>query len=330
MRPALYLSCGLLLGIAFPGGLRTPDASRNIFILTTTAATSGSEGRDSLRLNAETREWQSPTPQSSTDQKAVSQPDSQDASGQNSAPQDALAAEVSAVEKQVVALADEPHHQIVLRNDFVHVYSVSVPPLDATLIHKHDLPYLAVSLGATEVENDVTGKPGVRLSLQDGQVMYSAGGFAHAVHTDAGVAFRNVTIELAKPQGAARNMCKQIVPGPLECAPEAAKDKKSATEGGDDDVAYFETDEIRVDVIKVSSGRDYMEEAPKENAVLVAMTNANLDLNLGGEHSSFLHDGDVVWLPAGTRRRVVDFLGTRSNFLLVSLKDSSGSNPAGK
>lgn len=280
------------------------------------APTEGSGAQDSASQTAA----QNPPSQQS--------PAAQNATGQESPPQDALAAKVTAVQKEVVPLDAEPHHLIVLRNDFVHVYSVSVQPLDATLVHRHDLPYLAVSLGATEVENAVVGKPEVRLSLQDGQVVYSLGGFAHAVRTDAGIVFRNVTMELAKPQGTVRNVCKQIVPGPLACPQETAKGKKPAAEAADDDIPYFETDDIRVDLIKLSSGRDYVEAAPKQNALLVALTNANLDVNLGGEHSSFLHDGDVVWLPAGTHRRIVDFLGTHSSFLLVSFKDSStGANP---
>ncbi len=139
------------------------------------------------------------------------------------------------MEKEVVSLNDEPHHQILLQNEFVHVYSVSVPPLDATLIHKHELPYLAVSLGPPKLK--MRGRQTRDLlSLEDGQVTYSLGGFAHAVRTDAGVVFRNVTMELAKPQGAARNLCKQIVPGPLACPQESAKGKKPAAEAGDDDL----------------------------------------------------------------------------------------------
>ena len=57
-------------------------------------------------------------------------------------------------------------------------------------------------------------------------------------------------------------------------------------------------------------------------ALLIAMSNANLDVSLGGEHTAFLHAGDVLWLPAGTARKVGDFLGTRSQFLLLSFKDS--------
>jgi hypothetical protein len=192
-------------------------------------------------------------------------------------------------------------------------------------MHRHDLPYLAVNFGPADLVNIVLGKPEARLTLQDGQVVYSAGGFAHLVRTDSGLAFRNVTVELPKPQGTARNICKQIVAGPLGACPQTAEAGKKTVppEADDDDIPYFETDEVRVDVIKVAGGRDYVEETPKLNGLLVALTNANLDVNLGGQHISFLHDGDILWLPAGTHRKVVDFLGTRSSFLLVSFKDSA-------
>ncbi len=239
-----------------------------------------------------------------------------------------------------------------MQNDFARIYAVSVPPNDATLMHRHDLPYLAINFGAAAVENDVQGKPAANLQLADGQVIYSTGGFAHVART-SGAAFRNVTVELVKPQGTAKNLCKQIVAGPLACPPteEASKQpvtqtadvgrkvpartgrkkadtaeasKRMSSESADDDLPYFETDQVRADVITVSSGRDYVDESPNSSAILVAMTNSNIDVNLGGQHVSVLHAGDALWMAAGTSRRVTDFLGTRSNFLLVTFKDSSG------
>jgi hypothetical protein len=240
-----------------------------------------------------------------------------------------------------VPINEEPRHRLVLQNDFTHVYNVMVPPLDATLLHQHDLPYLYVTLGQADIVNAVVGKPEVRLTLQDGETHYSPAPFAHLVRTDSGLPFHNITVELVHPQTNPRNLCKDVAPGlPDDCpAPAplpAASDKKKASgddtkkgtaaESPADATPYFETDEVRVELFKVSEGRDYVDSAPKVHALAIALTDANLDAYLAGEHVSFLHVGDVLWMPAGQPRRIVDFLGTRSSFLLISFKD--GAPPA--
>ncbi len=234
-----------------------------------------------------------------------------------------------------VPISEEPHHRLVLQNDFTHVYNVMVPALDVTLLHQHDLPYLYVTLGPADIINSIVGKPELHQVLQDGEVHYAPGHFAHIVRTDSGMAFRNITIELVRPQGTPKNLCKDVVPGEaLNCpetqpAAESKKGKKRAPEvAADDDVPYFESDEVRVDLHRVSAGNDYVDAAAKFDTLLVGLTNSNLDANLGGEHFQFLHGGDVIWMPAGQQRRIVDFLGTHSGFLLITFKDSAA--PASK
>jgi len=234
-----------------------------------------------------------------------------------------------------VPISEEPHHRLVLQNDFTHVYNVMVPALDVTLLHQHDLPYLYVTLGPADIINSIVGKPELHQVLQDGEVHYAPGHFAHIVRTDSGMAFRNITIELVRPQGTPKNLCKDVVPGEaLNCpetqpAVESKKGKKRAPEvAADDDVPYFESDEVRVDLHRVSAGNDYVDAAAKFDALLVGLTNSNLDANLGGEHFQFLHGGDVIWMPAGQQRRIVDFLGTHSGFLLITFKDRAA--PAAK
>jgi hypothetical protein len=228
-----------------------------------------------------------------------------------------------------VPISDEPHHRLVLQNDFARVYNVTVPPLDTTFLHQHDLPYLYIVLGPADIINSVVGKPDLHQVLQDGETHYSPGHFAHIVRTDSGMQFHNITVELLRPQGTAKNLCKDVLPGgPLDCpeqhpAIEASKGKKAAPPVASDDLPYFETDEVRVELHKVSEGDDYVDAAPKTDALLIGLTNANLDVNLAGEHIGFMHGGDVLWLSAGQRRRVVDFLGTHSGFLLISFKDSA-------
>jgi len=226
-----------------------------------------------------------------------------------------------------VPIKDEPHHALVFKNDFVHVFNVTVPPLDATLLHQHDLPYIYLVLGATDVVNAVQGKPEVEISLPDGDTRYTPGGFAHIARTDAGIPFHNITIELAKPQNSPRNLPANAPDRALgTCLQSTADSKRNPQIPAEQVIPCFETDELRMDLLHVDGGKDYEVAAPQTAALLVAESNANLDVALGGQHTAFLHAGDVLWLPAGTPRKVEDFLGIKSSFLLLSFKDTA--NPA--
>src|SRR6266849_1462891 len=119
-----------------------------------------------------------------------------------------------------VPISKEPHHHLVLENDYVRVFRVSLPARDGTLLHQHDVPYVYVSLGPADVINAVQGKPEARIIMADGQLGYSPGHFAHIARNESDMDFNNVTIELLKPQGEVHNLCEKIVEGELgECHP---------------------------------------------------------------------------------------------------------------
>jgi len=222
-----------------------------------------------------------------------------------------------------VSVADEPHYAHVFQNGYVQVYTVTVPPLDATLLHRHDLPYLYITLGGADIVDAVEGKPPAQVTLEDGATRYSPGGFADIVRADAGIEFHNITVVLTHPQDSPHNLGAAGDARPLGSCPQ-----NNALPVQNDQIPFeqvvpcFETSEVRMELVKVGGGKDYVQAAPQTAALLIAMSNANLDVSVGGQHAAFLHAGDVLWLSAGTARKVGDFLGTGSNFLLISFKDS--------
>lgn len=223
-----------------------------------------------------------------------------------------------------VPVSAEPHHAHAFQNDYVRVYNVTVPPLDATMLHQHDLPYIYLTLGTTDVINAVAGKPEAHLTLKDGSTRYSPGGFAHIARTDAGILFRNITVELVHPQAVPRNLGDESSDRPLGSCPQSTAATSSNNQIPREQVVpCFETDELRLELVKVEGGKDFVQPSPGTAALLIAMSDANLDVSLGGQHTAFLHVGDVLWLPAGTSRKVVDFLGIKSQFILISFKDSA-------
>ena len=126
-----------------------------------------------------------------------------------------------------VPITKEPHHHLVLENSYVCVFRVEIISPDVTLLHRHDNPYVYMSIGKAEFTNAVEGKPDTRVKMTDGQLGYSRGGFSHIIRTEGDTPFYNLTIELLHPQGEMRSECAKVVNGPLEgcSAPESAVEK---------------------------------------------------------------------------------------------------------
>ncbi len=196
-----------------------------------------------------------------------------------------------------VPLTGEPHHHLVLENDYVRVFRVSVPAHDATLLHQHDVPYLYVSLGPADVVNAVQGRPEARIVMADGQVGYSSGHFAHIARTDAGSTFDNVTIELLKPQGKPRNTCAEIVPGGSEyhCDSPAARKSRSV-----DFVPQFQTDEMEASLTRVDGNVHQTTFTPTAGILFVLLSGSGIQTVVKGKPEETLVVGDVRWLLSGS------------------------------
>lgn len=92
-----------------------------------------------------------------------------------------------------VEITDEPHHHLVFTNDQVRVFSVDVAPHNDTLLHWHRHDYVYVMFGGSQIVNTLLGKDPVTVKLQDAQVGFTPGNFAHVVH-NGDQPFRNLTI----------------------------------------------------------------------------------------------------------------------------------------
>lgn len=230
-----------------------------------------------------------------------------------------------------VPLPQEPHHHLVLENEYVRVFRVSVPAHAATLLHQHDVPYLYISLGPADVVNAVQGRPEGRIVMVDGQLGYSPGHFAHIARTDAGSTFDNVTIELLHPQGEPHNLCGKIIEGPVK----NCESSGSSTVPVDSPLRalvratgskqLFETEEILVSSHSPPAPieQHYSESTPHSVHLLVVEDNSELRVDLAGEPSKSLHAGDILWLEAEKKWTIItpgQHKATR--FLLVRFKES--------
>jgi len=232
-----------------------------------------------------------------------------------------------------VPIQEEPHHRLVFENSYVRVFRFSLPGHEATLLHAHDLPYVAVTLGAADFINAISGKPEAHGALADGQVGYSRGGFAHSVRTDSGSPFNNFTIELLKPQGEPRNLCQKITEGLLNDCPSGTADDLP----GDSPLKQiaiaihikplFETGEITVTSYTLTLKQEYSETNLDTSRLLVVEQDSEVRVQIAGESPRGVHGGEVSWLPAG-KKWTIATPGTQkpARFLLIRFKDSESSS----
>ncbi len=198
-----------------------------------------------------------------------------------------------------VPASKEPHHQLVLENEYVRVLRVSIPAHDATLLHQHDVPYVYVSLGPADFVNAVAGKAEARVVMADGQIGYSPGHFAHIARPDAGSTFDNVTIELLKPQGEPKNLCVQIVPGAASGGCE--KFPAPGSEGHGFSVEpQMETAEMKLDLVRLGPETKQAAIAPQADSLIVALNESEVQIDVKGKPAKTLHGGEVAWIEAGS------------------------------
>jgi len=228
-----------------------------------------------------------------------------------------------------VAVKDEPHHHLLLENAYVRAWHFEIAGHDVTLLHAHDLPYLGVALMPGEYVNGVAGKPEAHATVDDGQLNYSKGGFAHIVRTDAGTPFQNFTIELLKPQGTPRNRCVKVIDGPLDCPVEAAGKPVVETPA-------FETDELLVEAGALPLGRFYNAESSRSPRLFVVLSDSQVSVEAAGAKAKNLHGGDLYWLPAETSATVTEITPDKkkgkdsqndaklSRFYIIVFKDAAG------
>jgi len=217
-----------------------------------------------------------------------------------------------------VALKDEPHHHLLFENDYVRAWAFGIAGHQATLLHHHGLPYLGVAVGSADFINAVSGKPEAHVTLADGQVSYSKGGFSHLVRTETGTAFRNVTIELLRPQGAARNRCMKVVAdSPLDCPQTTASPLAAAT------TLVFETDEVAVQSGEFGSILRIAGADTQPARLLAVLDQSEVSVETPGQPAKKLHSGEALWLNAGAAATFVNS-GARATarFVLVTFKDS--------
>ncbi len=206
-----------------------------------------------------------------------------------------------------VAITAEPSHHLALANEYVRAFRVEVAPHASTLLHRHSHDYLFVTLGASQVENDVVGKPAVTMKLQDGETRFVPGDFAHVAKNLADTPFRNVTIELLQDAEARKNPPKWDEERGLH-----------VLEGGTRDVMFVK-DGARVSEVDLQPGASIPSHHHTGPHLFVALTDLDLRNDVEGKPSirAQISAGDVRWVPGGFTHTVTNMGKQPAKFVAV-------------
>jgi len=210
----------------------------------------------------------------------------------------------------------EPHHHLKIENEYVRVYYVEVPPHESTQLHQHDHDYIYISLGLADVVNAVRDKPEVHLQLKDGETHFTRGGFAHVARNLADTPFRNVTIELLKPQEEAHNECGEVIlnQGARTCVP---IDLISVA------IPQFETAEVRLDYVTFFPKEKREQKDAKFAFLVVGLDGSEVKINAKGKRPRALREGDSQWFDPGSDVEFSSKSTKAAQFLELTFKDSS-------
>ncbi len=203
-----------------------------------------------------------------------------------------LAAAVLAAQATTeVEVTAEPHHHFVFENNYVRVFTVEVAPHAETLMHWHRHDYVYVTLGAVKLSNLVQGKAPTTLTLQDGEVRFSPGPFAHAVQDLSDQPFRNVTIEYLQDEKL-RAAAKENIPHWDETR------GLDILEGGTKQI-LFANDGVRATEFELQPGAVVPMHHHTGPHLLVAVSDLDIrsDVQGQGPMPGHFKSGDSKWLP---------------------------------
>jgi quercetin dioxygenase-like cupin family protein len=210
-----------------------------------------------------------------------------------------------------VDITAEPHHHLVLENPYVRVFNLEVPPHGATLPHRHAHDYISVTLGISQVENDVAGKPPAVLTLQDGETRFVPGGFTHFGKNLSDRPFHTLIVELLQDEKARHS------PPPKWGVNGDEERGLHILNGGTRDILFVK-DGVRVSDLELQPGGVLPMHHHAGPHLVVAVTDLDLRSDIEGKAPAQiqLKAGDVAWAKGGATHALTN-VGTKNAKLIT-------------
>jgi quercetin dioxygenase-like cupin family protein len=196
----------------------------------------------------------------------------------------------AALHAQEVEITAEPSHHQILQNAYVRVFKVEIPPNAATLMHRHHHDYFFVALAPTTISSEVAGKPATTIKIQQGEVRFAPGNFAHIARNLTDKPFPHVTVELLNDEEVRKS-------------PPKPWDEERALHvhmKGTQDVLFVK-DGVRVSDFQLQPGGMVHNQHHPGPRLIIAVSDMDVRSSVEGKSVAIqLKSGEVKWLLGGT------------------------------
>jgi len=213
--------------------------------------------------------------------------------------------------QSAVEITAEPHHHLLLENQYVRVFLAEVAPHQATLMHRHGHDYVFVSIGASEVSNEVEGKAPVTLKMRDGETRFAPGGFAHIARDLADTPFRAIAVELLQDEAARKT-------------PPPKWDEERGLhvlQGGTQDIMFVQ-DGVRVSEIDLQPGATVPSHHHNGPHLVVAVSDLDVRSDIEGKApiAAHMNAGEVKWLTGGYTHTLTNTGKQQAKFITLEFQ----------
>ena len=205
-----------------------------------------------------------------------------------------------------VEIADEPHHTLILKNQAVRVFRLSLQPKEVTLPHRHDAFYAFVSLRPVTISNEVRGRQPVRTELKAGELHTSKGGFTIAERNVSSEAAQVLVIESLKRDD-----------GKSFSTPMGGFRLHDAAVGG-----LFESSVLRAYIMTIAVGGRVEKHREDYGRLLIALSDLTLREEGDGQPVSEMEirSGEVRWVEPGAPHSTTNVGTSPADFLTLEFR----------
>ena len=207
-----------------------------------------------------------------------------------------------------VPLSQEPHHHLLLQNQYTRVWEVTLAPHESTLMHHHANDYIAVIMGPSQVENAVEGRSAITGRAAAGEVRFTSAPMSHRLTNTGDTPFRNLVVEILNKK-------------PPSADTEQGERGLEVGHGGLSDTVV-DNSEVRVQEVQIAAGGMLHKHTHKYPFLVVALSDLNLRNMPAGKPARMVHQkaGEVKWIGAGTTHEMMNMGKQEAHLVEVEFK----------